>query len=93
MKVNTKDMRRKVLECVAHDPKAAEDDKLLIALIWWDEGWDDRRTLLENLKHVSSPETIRRTRQKLQQDGLIKPSEKVLDKRYEDYKQARMSLW
>lgn len=92
MKVNTMDMRRKVLKCVAAYPKAAEDDKLLISLIWMSEGWATGLPLYDNLKRVSSPETIRRTRQKLQQEGRIKPSEKALDKRYEDYKQARMSL-
>lgn len=93
MKVNTKDMRSKVLKMVAWNPKAASDDKLLIALIWQEEGWDSEKTLYANLKYVSSPETIRRTRQKLQQEGLIKPSDKTVDERYNDYKQARMSLW
>lgn len=93
MKVNTKDMRSKVLKMVAWNPKAASDDKLLIALIWQEEGWNSEMNLYANLKRVSSPETIRRTRQKLQQDGLIKPSEKVLDARFEDFKQARMSIW
>lgn len=86
MKVNTKDMRSKVLRWVAANPKAADDDKLLISLIWIDEGWDYNDSLLNNLRHVSSPETIRRTRQKLQQEGLISPSEKVMDIRYEEYK-------
>ena len=86
MKVNTMDMRRKVLKWVAAHPKAADDDKLLISLIWIDEGWDYSDSLFNNLKRVSSPETIRRTRQKLQQEGLIKPSEKVMDIRYQEYK-------
>lgn len=93
MKVNTKDMRSKVLKWVAARPKAAEDDKLLISLIWMDEGWDNDRSLLENLKSVSSPETIRRTRQKLQQDGLIKVSEKTTEARYKEFKKARWSIW
>lgn len=93
MKVNTKDMRSKVLRWVAANPKAAEDDKLLISLIWIEEGWDYDDSLLNNLRHVSSPETIRRTRQKLQQDGLIKPSEKTVEARYKDFKEARWSIW
>lgn len=93
MKVNTMDMRRKVLRWVAADPKAASDDKLLISLIWIEEGWDYDDSLLNNLKHVSSPETIRRTRQKLQQEGLIKPSEKTVEARYKDFKEAQWSIW
>lgn len=93
MKINTKDMRSKVLRAVTAHPKAADDDKYLISLIWIEEGWDESQTLYANLKRLSSPETIRRTRQKLQQDGLIKPSEKTVEARYEDFKQARMSIW
>lgn len=40
MKINSKDMRAKVLRHVAACPKAADDDKLLTSLIWADEGWD-----------------------------------------------------
>lgn len=93
MKVNTKDMRSKVLKCVAAYPKAADDDKLLISLIWIDEGWDNDRSLLQNLKSVSSPETIRRTRQKLQQEGLIMPTSKTIEARYRDFREAQWSIW
>lgn len=92
MKVNTKDMRSKVLRWTRACPKAADDDKLLISLIWSDEGWDDTDSLLNNLRHVSSPETIRRTRQKLVEEGLIKSSETITEARYQDFKQARMAL-
>lgn len=81
------------MRCVAANPKAADDDKLLISMVWIEEGWDNSQTLYGNLKRLSSPETIRRTRQKLQQDGLIKPSEKVTEARYNDFKQARFSIY
>lgn len=84
MKVNTLDMRNKILKCVSQNPKAANDDKYLISLIWSEEGWDDMRGLYENLKNVSSSETIRRTRQKLVEEGLIKPSEKVTQIRHQE---------
>ncbi|MCR5700213.1 MAG: hypothetical protein K6G49_02155 [Candidatus Saccharibacteria bacterium] len=93
MKVNTKDMRSRILDWVKKSPKAASDDKLLISLIWIDEGWDYNESLFDNLQRVSSPETIRRTRQKLQQDGLIKASEPTIEARYQDFKQARMSIF
>lgn len=92
MKINTKDMRHKVLRIVAQYPKAAKDDKYLIALIWQEEGWDYGYSLYANLCRVSSPETIRRTRQKLCQEGMIKVDEKTLDGRYKDFKEARESL-
>jgi len=92
MKVNTQDMRHKILRVVAEQPEAANNDKFLISLIWEKEGWTPDKGILWNLSHVSSPETIRRTRQKLVEEGLIKPSAATTEARYQDFKQARMSI-
>lgn len=92
MKVNTKDMRHKILDVVREHPEAVNSDKLLISLIWEIEGWTYDKGILWNLHHVSSPETIRRTRQKLVEEGLIKPCDATIEARYEDFKQARMAL-
>ena len=92
MKVNTNDMRHKILDEVRLRPEAVNSDKLLISLIWEKEGWAYNKGILWNLHHVSSPETIRRTRQKLVEEGLIKPCEETTEARYEDFKQARMAL-
>lgn len=92
MKVNTQDMRHKILNIINEIPSAADNDKLLIALIWQKEGWDKGLNIYSNLRNVSSPETIRRTRQKLVEEGLIKPSEATTEARYQDYKQVRMAL-
>ena len=92
MKVNTQDMRHKILKTIRRVPNAANDDKLLIALIWSEEGWQQGIGIYSNLTRVSSPETIRRTRQKLVEEGLVKPSEKTTEARYEDFRQARMAL-
>lgn len=92
MKVNTLDMRHKILDVVRKHPEAVNSDKLLISLIWEKEGWTCDKGILWNLHHVSSPETIRRTRQKLVEERMIKPSENNTEARYEDFKQARMVL-
>lgn len=92
MKVNTIDMRSKILGVIREIPAAANNDKLLIAKIWYLEGWNKQKDVYENLKSVSSPETIRRTRQKLVEEGLVKPSVSTTEYRYEDFKQARMAL-
>lgn len=73
MLVNTKPMRDKIIELCKKDPSLADDDIRLIANVWWQEGWHDKE-LCKHLRSVSSPETIRRTRAKLVQDGTIKPS-------------------
>ena len=91
MKINEKPMRDRIVALVRNNPDLANDDKRLIAAIWYLEGWRDV-DLYANLKKVSSPETIRRTRAKLVEEGLIKPSKEVQEFRYQEYKQARMSL-
>lgn len=91
MKINTKPMRDRIKALVRANPALADDNKRLIASIWYLEGWDDPQ-LYANLKKVSSPETIRRTRAKLVEEGVIKPSKAIQEARYEDYKQARMNL-
>ena len=92
MKVNTADMRHKILRAVYREPHAADDDKLLIALIWETEGWDYMLSIYENLRKVSSPETIRRTRQKLVEEGKIVPMKETTEARYQEFKQVRMAI-
>ena len=91
MKINNKPMRDTIKRLVNADPTLADDDKRLIASVWYLEGWNDAG-LYDKLKSVSSPETIRRTRAKLVEEGIIKPSAKTQEARYQDYKQARMSI-
>ena len=92
MKVNTQDMRHKILRAVYKEPMCADDDKLLIAKIWEYEGWDYTLGLYQNLRNVSSPETIRRTRQKLVEEGRIVPMESTVEARYQDFKEARAAI-
>lgn len=91
MKVNNKSMREKVVELCRKDPSLVDDDTRLIANMWWQEGWKDKN-LCEHLKSVSSPETIRRTRQKLVEEGVLKPSATTRFARKQEEKRARSSL-
>ena len=91
MSINNGGMREVILRLVNQDPKLADDDKKLIATVWWYEGWRDEK-LYEMLKKVSSPETIRRTRAKLVEEGKIKPSPKTTDARYAKWRETRERL-
>lgn len=91
MRVNSKDMRKKIVSICTVDRRCANDDKRLMAMIWMDEGWGDPE-LYDKLKNVSNPETIRRTRQKLVQEGLIKPSEQITEHRYQEFKRVREEI-
>ena len=92
MKVNTADMRHKIMRAVYREPRCADSDKLLIAKIWEYEGWDYTLSVYENLREVSSPETIRRTRQKLVEEGKIVPMEETTERRYQEFKDVRMAI-
>ncbi len=62
---------------------ARNSDNVLIALIWRDECQEKGITNLEsffssfNKGELTSPESIRRVRQKVQEEGLYPPTEKV----------------
>lgn len=87
-KVNSKEMRDKILHLVKNNPELANDDKRLIASVWWTEGWHDLE-LYDHLKMVSSQATITRTRRKLVEEGLIKPSKEATEMRREQEQQVR----
>lgn len=93
MKVNKQYMRNRILSLCKQSKIYANDDLALMAAIWTKEGWDNSDTLYHNLRRVSNPETIRRTRQKLVAEGLIEPSDAIVEKRYEDFKYNQQNLW
>lgn len=66
-----------------------EDDKALIAFIWRIDGWDDNKPLEDNIAKVRSAESIRRTRQKLHEQGEISYTEATEERRYEASKEVR----
>ena len=92
MKINTTQLRTRILNMYKFDKRVAEDDKYLISKIWQEDGWNPAKDVYTNLMNVTSPESIRRTRAKLVQEGLMEVSEKTTEARYQDYKQARMAI-
>ena len=92
MSIITKNTKDQILKLYSLDKTVVEDDKRLIANIWQLSGWDSSKDLLTNLRAVPSAETIRRSRQKLHQDGLIEYSEDVDERRYKEYKKTTEEL-
>lgn len=92
MGINSRGMRRKIVKLYKEDTTVASNDLLLLSRVWAGEGWSKDRTLYENLKHVSSPETVRRTRAKLVEEGVIKASAKATALRRENFKQVLRSI-
>lgn len=82
----------KVRRACLKNKLAADDDKVLLAEVWKASGWSNRRTLLQNLRIVPSPESVRRARQLLVQEGLIEPSVSATERRYNNFKRVRKDL-
>lgn len=90
--INSDNIRAKIRRAYYKNNKVADDYALLLNEVWKASGWDNSKTLLQNLRAMPSPETIRRTRQKLAAEGLIKPSASATDRRYSSWKRVRKEL-
>lgn len=85
-------MEQTIIRLCQEDQKYADNDRALIARIWEKEGFPTvfvEKGLYAALDHVSDADYIKRTRRRLQEHGHIKPSEKVLEKRFGRFKQKR----
>lgn len=92
MQINSDNIRAKIRRAYYKNNKVADDDALLLSEVWKASGWDKEKTLLQNLRVMPSPETIRRTRQKLVAEGIIRPSMSAIDRRYTSWKSTRRNL-
>jgi hypothetical protein len=73
-------------------PETRSDDKKLILAVWWLQDHDYELNFRKFFQYKAiSPETIRRTRQKLQEQGLYPATEEVEEMRYNLFKNARYS--
>lgn len=81
--------QRLVYQVIQTSPWVANNDADLIAAVWRKEGWDDSRSLEDNIKQVTRPETITRARRKLHEDGFIQYSKEADGRRYEAFLNAR----
>jgi hypothetical protein len=90
--INSNNMRMIIRRAYAKDKRVADDDALLIAIVWEMYGWDKDLSLMMNLRRMPSPETITRTRRRLITDGLIVPSKEATERRYNNFKKTRKGL-
>lgn len=90
--INSRNIRVKIERAYARDRKVADDDMLLLAEVWGESGWDNSKSLIDNLRNMPSPETIRRTRQKMVEEGAIRPSLSATERRYKNFKSTRREL-
>lgn len=78
-----------VYQAIKDYPEAANDDAVLLSIVWTREGWNDRSGLEYCLRHVTRPETLSRRRRELFNMGLIEYSGKKLKDREKAFKSER----
>ena len=87
--MRTKKLVERVL---SQKPEARDDDKALMLEVWEMQGLCFSETQKKAFRRASSPESIRRTRQKFQQEGEYKASEKVEEQRYQMYVETKDAI-
>lgn len=87
-------MRTKYLvkQILSQKKETRDNDKLLILYVWQAQGLVLTPAQIEKFKQVASPETVRRIRQKFQEDGQFLASEAVEENRFNMYKETRDAI-
>lgn len=85
--------RQAVLDAIARDPRAKDDDAILIAEVWEHELAQRGLHLPQEFKvlitQLSRPESLTRARRKLHEDGVIAYSDEAMARREEGFKNER----
>ena len=87
--MRTKKLVERVLQ---QQPEARDDDKALMLQVWEMQGLCFSETQKKAFLRASSPESIRRTRQKFQQDGEYRASTEVEEQRYQMYVETKDAI-
>lgn len=74
-----------VYRVIRNNPGVQNDDAELIAAVWRYEGWDDKKSLEENISKVTRAETICRRRRELHNMGFIRYSKEANEMREEAF--------
>lgn len=81
--------KRMVYNVIQENPDAANNDSLLLSLIWEKQGFNYDRSLFDNLSRVYSPETITRSRRWLHEHNFITYSKDSMKRRTDKFKKDR----
>lgn len=80
---------RAILAIYSRYHHVVNDDALLLDAVWRLLGWDETKSLLDNLKKLPRPESITRARRRLHEHGHIVYSKEADKRRMEEFKKAR----
>lgn len=87
--MNIAERVRNIMQAV---PATRSSDKELLIVYMQKAGMDLTPSQIALFKELPSMETIRRIRQKLQEDGKYPASKEVENKRFEKYKQTKGAI-
>lgn len=86
MAIDLSRKQRQVLQIIQKYPEAANDDSLLMERFWYEiDNWDDSKSLVDNLRNCTRPETITRRRRELFNKGMIQYSDSKQKDRQDAY--------
>lgn len=80
---------RAILAIYSRYPHVVNDDALLLDAVWRLLGWDETKSLLDNLKKLPRPESITRASRRLHEQGHIIYSKEALKRRTDEFNKAR----
>ena len=80
--MNKEKIRSVIIELYNENRNVVNNDVLLLERVWLKLGWDEGKSLYDNLSRVPRPESITRRRRELHEEGLIEYS-KAADKERE----------
>ena len=78
-----------VKQILSNHPETRDSDRKLILKVWQAEGLELTPEQRAKFMDCSSPETIRRIRQKLQEYNYYPASKQVNEQRFKKFKEAR----
>ena len=84
--MNKNKIEQVILDLYRNNKDIVNDDTILLEKVWYAFGWDDNKSLYDNLSRVPRPESITRRKRELRETWLIEYSQKALDDRTEAFK-------
>lgn len=91
-KTNSKTIKNNVEQIFLQHEKARSNDKLLMLLYWKNIDKIDMTSESSFVERATTPESIRRARQLIQEEGLLLPSEDVVARRRGRQKAMRNAI-
>ena len=82
-------IKEQVESILKYDPASRNSDKRLLVVYMQKAGMNLTPEQIEKFKDLPSTETIRRIRQKLQEQGKYPAKEEINEARYEKFKEYR----